>query len=348
MRVAIVGATGNVGSRLLEVLVTDPAVERVVAIARRKPPTLPPGAEWRQADLDQRLPDGLLDGCSAVVHLAWLFQPSHAPQVTWNANVIGTLRLLHAAETAGIGSFIHASSSLVYSPRIGTDPVDETWPAHGIASASYSVEKAYVERLLDEFEAESGTRVVRLRPAFIFREEASVEQRRLFLGPLAPTRMLTRLGLPVVPDPGGLLLQAVHTDDVVEAYRLALTRPVTGAFNIAAEPVLTIADIGRQLGARVVRVPARAARAAVRTAWGLHLVPASPGMFDMAAQVPMLDSSRARRDLGWLPRHDSHQAIAALLAGMRSAKGGPTPPLDPASSGPLRAEEFRSGVGSRP
>ena len=64
--------------------------------------------------------------------------------------------------------------------------------------------------------------------------------------------------LPVLPLPPGLALQAVHADDVGEAYRLAVTSPdARGAYNVAADPVLDARELGRLLGARTVTVPTR-------------------------------------------------------------------------------------------
>lgn len=347
MRTAIVGATGNVGTGVTALLSRDPGSE-VLAVSRRHPESLPEGVRWRHADLGGPLPPDLLDGVDVVVHLAWLFQPSHAPATTWNTNVEGTSRLLRAVAESGVRTFVHSSSVGAYSPRQHLEPVDESWPTHGIATAAYSVEKAYVERLLDRFETDHPeVRVVRMRPAFIFQSQASVQQRRLFLGPLAPAGLVARAGLPLLPDPGGLVLQAVHTDDVAEAFRRAVASDVAGAFNLAADPVLTMADIAAQLGARVVRVPARPIRGLLGAAWGLRLVPASPGMFDLVRKMPVLDSGRARTELGWNPAHDAHQAVAALLDGLRSGVGGPTPPLAPRTGGALRSHEVATGVGGR-
>lgn len=347
MQVVVTGATGNVGSRLVERLAGDPGIDRVVGISRRPPTDLPAGVEWRGVDLAEDLPPDLLRGADAVVHLAWLFQPTRSPATTWRANVGGTARLLQAATDAHVPTFVQASSVGAYSPGPG-HPVDERWPTHGIPTAAYSREKAYVERLLDAFESRHlATRVVRLRPAFIFRRESAVQQRRLFAGPFAPTGLLARLGPPVLPDPG-LTLQVVHTDDVVEAYRLALTRGVSGAFNIATDPTLDVGAIGQQLGRPVVRVPQRLTRAAVAAAWRARLVPAAPGLVDLALQIPVMKTERARDVLGWEPTHDAHATFQALWDGFRSAGGGPTPPLSPTTSGRARSHELRTGLGARP
>ena len=123
-----------------------------------------------------------------------------------------------------------------YSPGPKDRPVDENWPTHGWPPAAYTREKAYGERVLDTCERDHpDIRLVRLRPGFIFKQESAAAQRRLFAGPLLPP-WLTQPGLiPAVPDLPGLRLQALHSADAGEAYRLALTRNVRGAFNIAAD-----------------------------------------------------------------------------------------------------------------
>ncbi|MDZ5622429.1 NAD-dependent epimerase/dehydratase family protein [Nocardioides sp. HM23] len=347
MRVVVTGATGNVGSRLVERLAGDVEVSHVLGVSRREPDALPEGADWRRVDVGESVPTDLLRGADAVVHLAWLFQPTRDPAMTWQANVAGTGRLLDAVSEASVPVFVQASSVGAYSPGPAY-PVDESWPTHGVPTAAYSREKAYVERMLDAFEARHpATRVVRLRPAFIFRRESAVQQRRLFAGPLAPTKLLASVGPPALPDPG-VTLQVVHTDDVVEAYRLALVRKVDGAFNIATDPTLNVGSIGHLLGRPVLRVPKGLTRRAVAAAWGARLVPASPGLFDLLAQIPVMKTDRARAELGWEPELDAFATFMTLWEGFQSAEGGPNPPLAPGTSGRFRSHEFRTGIGARP
>ena len=147
---------------------------------------------------------------------------------------------------------------------------------------------------------------------------------------------------------GGLAFQTVHTDDVAAAYQLALHREVTGAFNIATDPVLDMAKIGEVLGVPVRRMPVRAARSALAAAWAAHLVPAEPGLFDLLRLAPLMSTRRAREELGWEPQHDAVEAFQALLAGIETGEGAPTPPLSPDTSGPLRRHEMGTGVGEEP
>src|SRR6185436_17652377 len=218
MRIVITGATGNVGTSLLAALADEPAVEEVVAIARR-PAHFGDGrvrmvvADVAQADLAP-----LLAGVDAVVHLAWLIQPSRDERVTRAVNVDGTRNVLAAAALAGVRAVIYASSVGAYSPGPKDRLVDETWPTGGVDSLFYSRHKAETERMLDRFEQDRpDTRVVRMRPGLIFKREAATGIRRLFAGPLLPSPLLRRELIPFVPDVPRLRLQAVHSHDVGEA-----------------------------------------------------------------------------------------------------------------------------------
>jgi nucleoside-diphosphate-sugar epimerase len=349
VHIVITGATGNVGTSVIEALAEDPTVTSVLGLARRLPKWQAPKTQWAQADVTRDDLAPHLRGADALVHLAWLFQPTHDPVATWRSNVGGSIRVFGAAAEAGVRTLVYASSVGAYSPGPKDRPVDENWPTHGWPTAGYTREKAYVERVLDTFERdEREIRVVRLRPGFIFKRESAAEQRRLFAGPLL-LNGLARPGLiPAVPDLAGLRFQALHSADAGEAYRLAVTRDVRGAFNLAADPVIDAEQLAELLGARTVTVPTAPLRAALATAWQLHLLPASPHLFDAVLRLPIMDVTRARTELGWSPRHSALDAIRAFLDGLRQGAGLDTPPLTPDAGGPWRLREFLTGIGHRP
>lgn len=349
MRVVVVGATGNVGTSLVRSLGEEPLVESVLGLARRPAAWEAPKTRWATADMttDDLLPH--FQGADVVVHLAWLFQPTHDPATTWGANVVGSERVFQAVHDAEVPALVYASSVGAYSPGPKDRPVDESWPTHGWPTGGYTREKAYVERLLDAFERRHpAIRVVRLRPAFIFKRASASQQRRLFIGPLLPNRLVRRDWIPAVPDTPTLRFQALHAADAAQAYHLAVVRGVRGAFNIAADPVLDPARLAELLGARTVRVPRPALRAALAAAWRLHLVPASPYLFDAVVRLPIMDTTRARTELGWSPRHSALDAMRSFLEGLRAGSGLETPPLAADAGGPGRAREIATGVGQRP
>jgi nucleoside-diphosphate-sugar epimerase len=330
MRVVVTGASGNVGTSLLRALAADADVEEIVGLARRRPSRDLPKVEWRAADVEHDDLVSIFRGADCVVHLAWLIQPSHDLVALRRTNVDGSRRVFRAVAEAGVGSLVYASSIGAYSPGPKDRRVDESWPTEGTPTSFYARHKAEVERLLDQFQLERReTRVVRLRPGLIFKRSSAEEQRRLFLGPFFP-RVLARGAHVLVPDVRGLRVQAVHTRDVAEAYRLAVLGDVHGAFNVAAEPELDARTVAQALGARVIPLPPAAARAAMAATWRIRLQPSPPGWLDMGLSVPLMDTTRAREVLGWEPRHSSLDAVRDVLSGIADAEGEPTPPLESA------------------
>jgi len=349
MRIVVTGATGNVGTSVLRALIADESVESIGGIARRRPEWSPEKVEWIEADVATDSLAGHLRGADVVIHLAWAIQPSRDEVTTRRINVEGSERVFAAVAEAGVSALVYASSVGAYSPRDALDTrVDELWPTGGIDSSFYSRHKSMVEMSLDRFETEHPeVRVVRLRPALIFKGEAGSEIRRLFGGPLVPSRLLEPDRLPAVPWISGLRTQAVHTDDVAEAYRLAALGDSRGAFNLAAEPILDAESLGEALGARVVPLPGRVVRALASLSWDLRLQPTPPGWVDMGIRSPLMNTTRAREELGWEPRRSSAEAIRAVLEGMASGRDEATPPLDVKAGGPLRFREFLTGLGGR-
>ena len=327
MKIVVVGATGNAGTALLDALGD---AHEVVGIARRRPSVARASVTWVTADVAR---DPLVEhfrGADCVVHLAWLIQPSRDRNATWLVNVHGSSRVFEAVADAGVPALVYASSVGVYSPGPKDDLVDETWPTGGIRTSFYSRDKAEVERRLDRWEADNpDVRVVRLRPALIFQRAMGTEVKRLFTGRWVPHRLISRKTIPFVPDAPRLRFQVVHARDVAEAYRLAIESDARGAFNIAAEPVLDPDELSRVLGRPKLRIPERVLRAVVAATWRARIQPTPEGWVDLALETPLLAVTRARTELGWIPRVSAGDTLLELLEGFHDGAGAPTPPLRP-------------------
>jgi nucleoside-diphosphate-sugar epimerase len=311
----------------MQVLRDDRSIAHVIGMARRLPPPGTLDIEWRQVNVATDDLRGHFQGIDAVIHLAWLVQPSRNPAFLHDVNVLGSARVFDAVAEAGVGALLYASAGSAYSPISTREAVDEAWPTNGVPTSMFSRQKAYVERLLDRFElAHPLVRVVRLRPGITVKREAASEIQRLLLGKhmvALATKFGRRSLLPYVP---GMAIQAVHTEDVAEAYRSAVLGSVAGAFNVAAEPV-DAGDLAQRFELHSFPVGARFTRAMAMLAWHLGVSPAEPGWLDLLRQTPVLDSSLARKELGWSPRVSASAALAELAAGLASRSSYPTPPL---------------------
>lgn len=335
-RVAIVGASGNVGTALLRHLVADPEFSDVLGISRRTPHGPPyESADWREIDIaaagGAQVVESIaqaVSGYDAIVHLVWAIQPNTRRDVIRQTNVEGTRRVLEAAALAGVPHVVVASSVAAYSPSPGPELRDESHPTHGIRTSHYSVDKAAQERLLAEFGlAHPELSVASMRTSLVFQADAGAEVARLFVGPLAPLGPLLSGRLPVVSLPRGLRLQATHADDVASAYAAVLRAGASGPFNVAAEPLLDGHDLAGMLGSgRLLELPSSAIRPLLHLAWRARLVAADPGWLDMAMNAPVMDTTRIR-ELGWRETRSAREATLDVIAGMRSRIGTGSPVL---------------------
>jgi UDP-glucose 4-epimerase len=336
MRIAVVGASGNLGSATLRRLAQENAVRdeplTVLGVSRRAPRESGP-VDWVALDLSaESATTGLteaLRGVDAVVHLAWKLQPGHDERELWRTNVLGTRAVLAAAAAAGVGQVVVSSSVGAYSPGPKRTPVSEDWPVRGVPTSTYSRHKAEVEQILDGFEAEHPSiALARIRPGLVFQSGAASEIARLFLGHLVPTRLVGVIRPPVLPLPRQLVFQAVHADDVAGAIWTVLDQRAGGAFNVAADPVLTPDDLARAVGARrSVPAPLAVLRTLAAVTWWARVQPTEPGWIDLAAHCPVMSTERLR-GLGWKPTRTSTEALAELVTGIRAGAGDDAyPPL---------------------
>src|SRR3954453_1735919 len=142
MRVVVVGATGNVGTSTLKSLGEDERIDSILGIARRRSELELPKVEWAEADIRSADLVSLFRGADAVIHLAWLIQPSRDEQETESVNVVGSERVFGAAADAEVRRLIYASSVGAYSPGPKDHFVDESHPTNGIPTSFYSRHKA--------------------------------------------------------------------------------------------------------------------------------------------------------------------------------------------------------------
>jgi nucleoside-diphosphate-sugar epimerase len=350
MRIVITGASGNVGSAVVRRLAGEGRHE-LVGVARRPPaPTGEfEGVEWVSVDLTRDDPalGEAFRGADAVVHLAWGFQPSHREGYLEELGVGGTRRVVEAATETGVRHLVHMSSVGAYSPKRDDQPVDESWPTGGVRTSMYSRHKSAAERLLDGVEADrSGLTVTRLRPGIVGQLSAGSALLRYGLPAVVPRSLLSHV--PVLPLDRGLAVPIVHADDVADAVALAIDARVPGAFNLSAAPAVTADLIAVALGARLVHVPSAVLRAAVSASWHARVQPLDPGWIDMAFALPLLDSSRAESELGWMPTNDAVAVLDETLEGMQDGASGRSPVLRPRSVVASVASAVRQGpVSSR-
>ena len=329
LTVAVTGPTGTFGFGLIPLLQADGRVTRIVGIARRP---FDPAAygwtklEYRRGDVrDEAALRDAFAGADVVVHLAFLVTGGASAEVLRAVNVDGTLNAFRAAAQAGARRFVYASSVAAYGFH-PDNPVGmtEEWPVRPAARLFYAQEKAELEHLLQaeaaRTDADGAARpaLYLLRPPVVLGPHA-VGAKDLLPGPLAPLgRILAgRIGRSPVPLPvlvPLMPLQFVHEDDLGQALlRCVLAAGPPGAYNIAADGILSTADVAREFGLIPLPVPAGPARLAARAVAALPFLPPAAQWVEAASHPAIMDTTKAKRDLGWVPRFTALEALRDTL-----------------------------------
>ena len=329
LTVAVTGPTGTFGFGLIPLLQGDDRVTRIVGIARR--PFEPAAYGWtkleyRRGDVrDQAALRDAFAGADVVVHLAFLVTGGASAEVLRSVNVDGTLNAFRAAAQAGVRRFVYASSVAAYGFH-PDNPVGmtEEWPVRPAARLFYAQEKAELEHLLQAEAARTGVADTALPALYLLRPPVvlgphAVGAKDLLPGPLAPLgRILAgRIGRSPVPLPAlvpVMPLQVVHEDDLGQALlRCVLAAGPPGAYNIAADGILSTVDVAREFGLIPLPLPARPARLAARAVAALPFLPPAAQWVEAASHPAIMDTAKAKRELGWSPRFTALEALRDTL-----------------------------------
>lgn len=328
LKVAVTGPTGEIGKPLMSELERRPEVGRVLGMARR--PFDPSVEGWekvsyRRGDiLDRGSLAALFDGADVAVHLAFAIFGSR--EETRKVNLEGTRNVFEVAIKSGVKRLVYASSVAAYGFHLDNpQPLTEDVPARGSDSFYYSAQKAELEDLLDELLLGSGLDAYVFRPCVVAGPRATmlIEQTVGAVRAGDPLPLLRKgierlpLVKPVLPDPG-MPLQLVHHDDVARAMAAAICGDgPPGVYNLAGVGEVGVADIARELGWRSVPVPVPAVNAGAAAARRLTFA-SSKLEWATALDTPVLmDTTKARRDLGWDPQHDAMETLRETVAGAR-------------------------------
>jgi len=342
LTVAVTGPTGTLGFGLMPLLQADDRVAHVTGVARRP---FDPGAhgwtktEYRRGDV--RDPEVLRDafrGADVVVHLAFQVTGAAPGETIRSVNIDGTLNVFDAAVAAGARRFVYASSVAAYGfHRDNPIGMTEDWLVRPARRLFYAQEKAELERLLRERAARPGSPdLYLLRPCIVAGPHA-VGAKSLPRGPLgalarAAARWAGRIPFPVLAPE--LPVQLVHEQDVGQALLLCVVAAgPAGAYNIAADGLVTVGTLARELGMLPVPVPGRAIQTAARAAAALPFLPPVAQWVEAASHPAIMDTSRAKNELGWVPRYTALDTLRDTLRRYRQrASASDTPRGDLARS----------------
>jgi len=328
LTVAVTGPTGEMGQAVLAALERSREVGQVLGMARRPFDPVQRGwkkVSYRQGDvLDRRAVADLVKDADVVVHLAFMIMGG--AQESRVVNLDGSRNVFSAAVSAGVKRLIYASSVAAYGfHRENPQPLTEDVPARGTAAHYYSAQKAEVEALFQETLIGGATAAYVFRPCIVGGPDAP-----LLIDSLPYTQISERLPGPVVslldgvpilkpvlPDPG-VPFQLVHHDDVASAMRAAvLGRGTPGIYNLAGAGQLTVKQLAEELGWYAIPVPELALDAVAEMISRLGFLPAQAQWIAAFREPVIMDTSKARRELRWRPKHNALETLRETITSAR-------------------------------
>lgn len=324
LTVAVTGPTGTFGHGVMPLLEADDRIAKVVGIARSPFDPAAEGwtkMEYRRGDVrDASALEEAFQGVDVVMHLAFLIMGGSEERAQ-AINVEGTLNAFRAAATVAARRFVYASSVAAYGfHRDNPMGMREEWPTRAADRLLYAQEKAELEHLLEQEAAlHPEVDVYVLRPSIVLGPHA-VGGKLQLPAPLAGLGRALLLGLGSMPLPvpvvvPDLPVQFVHEEDVGQALLLCTVGAgPAGAYNIAADDVLTVGEVAREAGLLpVVTLPSRPTRTAARLLTRVPHLPAVAGWVEALSHPAVMDTTRARTSLGWTPRWTARRALRDTL-----------------------------------
>ncbi|MGH2803924.1 MAG: NAD-dependent epimerase/dehydratase family protein [Thermoleophilaceae bacterium] len=308
MRYVITGGSGYIGSRLVDLLSRREDTERI-AICDLAPPALHrPKTEFERVDVrDRSAVRAVLERVrpDALVHLAFILNPSHDEHLMYDVDVNGTHNVLEAAAAAGTGQVLVTSSSTAYGAFPDNPvPLTEEDPVRGVASFAYARDKTESDRLCQLWAARWPERTMTIvRPCIVFGPNVDNYLVRLW------TKQ------PFAADAGGVdnQIQFVHEDDVVEAITALLLGRHGGAFNVAGDGTMTLRECAELIESPIRRLPLRAYRALARVMWAARLSEAPPGQIEFGQHPWIVSTEKLRETTGWRPKHTSRETFELTM-----------------------------------
>lgn len=330
LTIAVTGPTGEIGRSFISALERIPEVERVIGMARSPFDLGAQGwekTEYRRGDiLDRAAVDALVAEADVVVHLAFVIVAGRGE--SREINLTGSRNVFEAAAAAGTKRLVYTSSVAAYGfDRSLPTPLTEDLPVKGADRHPYSADKAEVESLLGEALLGSATDAYVFRPCIVAGPQGPLLLELvplLSVGQRLPGPVRWALGKapslrPVLPDPG-VPFQLVHHDDVAAALCAAvLGHGDPGVYNLAGPGQLTVSDLAEELGWHSLPAPQLAVGAAAEAmAPFLPYLPAEAAWIETVRRPLLMDSSRARRKLHWMPHHDARETLRETIAAVRA------------------------------
>lgn len=306
--VAITGASGYVGARLLRKLEDEEGISKLVAID-----SLPPAVPIRnmaayRTNVTEPIDDALSrHNVSTLVHLAFIARRGRNRQEVDSireTNLAALASVLESSARAGVNHIVYLSSHTVYGAHADNPvPLTDAAPLRPIPDFPYGYDKFLSEQMLQEFqETHPDIAVTILRSCMVLGPSAGNYITKAFFRPWL-------LGV-IDYDPP---LQFVYEDDLARILTIVIQRRLAGIFNVAGDGVVFYKEFAEMIKSRLINLPAFLAYGLAQLSWNLHIQRESTACgLDLVRYPMVLSTGKLHQATGYRFWQTSMETLSAF------------------------------------
>jgi UDP-glucose 4-epimerase len=303
-RILITGCSGYLAQTFIDVCKNDPEVEWLGGIDVRSPRNDDPRVHFFSIDVrSPEIADLLKEQrVTSVVHLAWIFNPTHNPDLERAVDVEGSRNILECIQKAEVPYLVYLSSTTSYGPHPDNPEIfNESYPRRGHRGYLYSKYKAEVDHMMVDF--------LKQNP----QQQMFVARAPIVLGPNTHNVVTQMTELPVLVGVRGFdpPMQFIHEQDLQRLLRWAIQRKPTGIYNVTGPGTIRYGEIMKLLKKPSVWIPASVIYPALSALWSLRLVPFPASILDFVRYPWVGSGEKFLQDYDFRPEFSSKDAFLA-------------------------------------
>ena len=305
MKIAITGISSYLASEIIPLLDNDDTITEILGLDIVQKDYNSSKVKFKTRDVRDPQLENDLKGFDAILHLAFIVSPMKNKNEMYSINIDGSRNVFNCAINAGVKKIVHASSVAAYGSFPDNPiPITEDLPIRKMKKSFYYHDTKYaVEKIIDDLQDKYPNVIfTRIRPHIFLGKGIDNIFKNYFKG--ETIYMLNADGLS----------QFIYVTDVAKMFYLALLKDAPGAFNCGGDNPIPTRDIGKSLNKKVKNIPHRLALFFLVPLQKLRIIKIDLAGWVRISRYPIIvDSSKAKKILGWKPDFDTLGTVKQLF-----------------------------------
>jgi len=303
MKVAITGAAGYFGRKIIERLEKNEECEEIIGISRRNFKHNFKKLKYYRMDVRDRNIKNIFKKADIVIHLAFVLKPIHNREEMRDINVNGTKNVLRACKETNVKKIIITSSTMVYGAwPDNAEYLMEDSPLRGHPTYYYNQDKIEMEKLCKQFRNDKAILTI-LRPCLVLGPTVNHFYSRLINWPFLP-----------LVDGKNPDMQFLHEDDLARAYEIFIMKDLPGAYNVVGKGTMKWKEVIETAGRKAIKIPSLILYPLANFLWKIRILEAPADIFDFIKYRWVASGEKAKKEAGFIPKYTTRETLLDFLS----------------------------------